>query len=132
MGYNKAERLVLLNLNSQQADAFQRKNVTGFLELKRSNKGHSLLGERGMWTKRSVRRVLHPFNVVSKRRFEGVDEEIGSPNNTLTLILALSARPLHPDTRVKMNKDSKLLGPCSKFSAPLATAPHTCNRSSAE
>jgi hypothetical protein len=53
-GYNKAERLVLLNLNSQQADVFQRGNVTGFLELKRGNKGHSLLDERGMWTKHSM------------------------------------------------------------------------------
>jgi hypothetical protein len=82
---------------------FQRGNVTGFLELKRSNKGHNLLGERGMWTKHSVRRVPHPFNVVPRSRFEGVEEEIGGPNNTLTLILALSTRPLRPDTRVKIN-----------------------------
>jgi hypothetical protein len=62
-----------------------------------------------------VRRVPHPFNVIPRSRFEGVEEEIGSPNNALTLILALSSRPLQPDTRVKINKHFKLSGPCSKF-----------------
>lgn len=84
-GYNKAERLVLLDLNSQQADAFRRKNVTGFLELKRSSKRHSLLVDRGMWTKHSVRRVPHPFNVVSRSRVEALEKEIEGPEVLIIL-----------------------------------------------